>query len=150
MELYEKIPNIDSIYYEKPKMYDKISLAINEAENRAISSFYVTMQIYKGLMSIGDFTSVINAITLLSNNVLQYSNIIPEFRKHTLFVSNYFDILELKSDIYDKNDTTNIACDKVNDIKLESITFSYPNKRNAVNMLSLYARRGEKIALDQF
>lgn len=36
LKLYQKTPYIDMIDYEKPELYDKITRAINEADNRAI------------------------------------------------------------------------------------------------------------------
>ena len=98
-------------------------------------------------MTVGDFTSVINAITLLSDNLLRYSFILTEFGSHAMFVGDYWEVMSLEPKLY--NDTSNIKLSevKVNSIKLEHVYYSYIDDPHVLKDVSFSVNVGEKIAL---
>lgn len=114
--------------------------------NIGVSSIYVSKQIYRGMMTVGDFTSVINAINNLSNNFLQYSNILPEFKRHALFIENYIEVLNMESEIYCKKGSLAVFNEDIENINLKSIYFKYPNSNNVLKDINLNLKRGQKIA----
>lgn len=113
--------------------------------NIGISSLFVSKKIYQGAMTVGDFSSVIAAITSLSNSMLQYSNIIPEFKNHALFIENYLEMMNLPSEIYNEERKEKVK--EIQKIHLENITFAYPNSESVLRGINLTINRGQKIAL---
>ena len=75
-------------------------------------------------MTVGDFSSTITAITNLSNNFLQYSNIIPEFRQHALFIGNYIDVLNIETNIYKKEKNSELK-EEIKQIRLNNLYFKF-------------------------
>ena len=47
LEIYQKIPQIDVVKFDDPDMYDKVTRAINESDNRALEMLWTL----RGLMS---------------------------------------------------------------------------------------------------
>lgn len=97
-------------------------------------------------MTVGDFTSVISAINNLSNNFLQYSNILPEFKRHALFIENYIEELNIESEIHCKKGSLAIFNEDIENINLKNIYFNYPNTYNVLKDINLNLKQGNKIA----
>ena len=91
--------------------------------NIGVSSLYVGIKIYAGTMSIGDFASVIADISTLSNNFLNFSNIIPDFKKHSMFIENYLKVIHIP--IKRNKNLKPISEEQLKTITLKNVSFSY-------------------------
>lgn len=115
--------------------------------NIGISSIYISKRIYDGVMTVGDFSSVITAITNLSNNFLNYSNILPELRSHALFIENYLEVLSMKTEIYNEENKLILSKGDIKNIRLVNIYFRYSNSDFVLKNINFEINKGQKIAL---
>lgn len=113
--------------------------------NIGVSSLYVGMKIYAGTMSIGDFASVIAAISTLSNNFLNFSNIIPDFKKHSMFIENYLKVIHIP--IKRNKSLKPISEEQLKTITLKNVSFSYLHSDKVLNNINLTINKGQKIAI---
>ncbi len=106
--------------------------------------FYLTVQllVYK-LISIGDYTAVINSIWKLYGNVTGIFSTISKFKLHSTFIKKYIDFISLPSNTSHDGATPGIF----EDLKISQVTYSYSNQVNAVDGLCLEIQAGEKIAI---
>ena len=113
--------------------------------NIGVSSLYVGMKIYAGTMSIGDFASVVAAISNLSNNFLNFSNIIPDFKKHSMFIDNYLKVTKIP--IKRNKNLKRLSKESLDIITLKDVSFSYLNSDKVLKSINLNIKKGEKIAI---
>lgn len=109
---------------------------------------YLVIKAIKNVISIGDVTSLTNAINQLSNNLLQISNIIPQGINHSLYIQNYRDMLKETSDgdIYYNMSETEVP--HYESINLKNVSFNYTgSNKKAVNDINLKIKKGEHIAI---
>ncbi len=113
-----------------------------------VTSAFMVYKVYQGALGIGDFVTAVYAVNSLSNNLLQFSNIIPQFSEHALFINNYLEVLDYHTQIQSEKDAEEISPLGKKEIELKNVSFHYPNvDRNAINSVSLHIRAGEKIAI---
>ena len=147
--LHNNFENLDNVISKHSKVIAIIAISgswIFNFLNIGISSIYVSYKIYEGVMTVGDFSSTITAITNLSNNFLQYSNIIPEFRQHALFIGNYIDVLNIETNIYKKEKNSELK-EEIKQIRLNNLYFKYKNSDTVLRNINLQIMRGQKIAI---
>lgn len=113
-----------------------------------VTSAFMVYKVYQGVLGIGDFVTAVYAVNNLSNNLLQFSNIIPQFSEHALFINNYLEVLNYQTQIQSEKDAEEISPFGKKEIELKNVSFHYPNVDcNAINSVSLHIRAGEKIAI---
>lgn len=147
--LHNNFKNLDNVISKHSKVIATIAILgswIFNFLNIGISSIYVSYKIYEGVMTVGDFSSTITAITNLSDNFLQYSNIIPEFRQHALFIGNYIDVLNIETNIYKKEKNSELK-EEIKKIRLNNLYFKYKNSDTVLRNINLQIVRGQKIAI---
>lgn len=125
-----------------------IGIGIFNLLNLGVSSIYVWIQINNNQLTIGDFASVVMAITTLSAQLVQFSHEFTKFNEHALFIDDIIDILNYKSTLKFKEDGSKINQNSRYDIRLENISFTY-NKtdKESINNLSMHIKSGQRVAL---
>ncbi|MCL2265370.1 MAG: ABC transporter ATP-binding protein/permease, partial [Treponema sp.] len=113
-----------------------------------VSGIFVIFRISKNLMTIGDFVSVNSAVRHLSAIMCEFSNIIPELTKHSLYIDNYLKVLNYESKMLVSHCAVSISPAAQHTIKIDNISFSYKNSVNPViKDLTLSIKAGEHIAI---
>lgn len=116
--------------------------------NIGVTSAVLVGQVYKGTLGIGDFVTALYAVSTLSINLLQFSNIIPQFTEHALFINNYVEVLNYESAIKSEPNAIEVSTSEAKSISLKNVSFCYPDApQNAIDDVSLQIKKGEKIAV---
>lgn len=106
--------------------------------------FYLTVQllVYK-LISIGDYTAVINSIWKLYGSINEIFATISKFKLHSTFIKKYIDFISLPSNISFDGTMPGVF----EDLVINHVSYSYNNQVNAVDDVCLEIKAGEKIAI---
>lgn len=116
--------------------------------NVGIVSLVLIYQITKRTLSIGDFTSVGFATNNLSNALLQFSDIIPQYTSHSLYISNYLEVINYKPQKKENDINKILHKNEIKNLTLQNVSFHYPEQNClALNNISLHIDDGEKIAI---
>ena len=84
----------------------------------------------------------------LSNQMLQISNIVPLFIQHSLYIQNYYDIINYKTEYVNSGKNEKLITYTAKKLELQNVSFSYSgSSTNALNSISLSIEPGEKIAI---
>lgn len=143
----EETTELNKITTKYGKFFSAVSISASwlfNFLNVGISSLYVGFKIIKKQMSIGDFASVVTAIVTLSNNFLNYSQVLPQFKQHSLFINNYIDVMNLETTTY-RIDHKN-SFDEGISIRLENVNFRYENSNKVLSDINLDIHKGQKVA----
>ena len=107
---------------------------------------YLSVMIFLSHITIGAFTSMLNASGRFSDNLKLLINTIPDLYKHSLFIDNFKKFMEYKPKI-DKEDGI-ILNNFNNSIIMNNVSFKYPNTDELViKNICLEINKGEKIAI---
>jgi ATP-binding cassette subfamily B protein len=118
------------------------------AASVGVSSVYLALRAIAGMISIGDVTAFSAATSQLSYQLLQISNVIPQFIQHSLYIQNYFDVTEHKTLWSSSGRNIKIPRAGARKIDLSGVTFKYPGGvRPALNNVSVTFSPGEKVAI---
>lgn len=112
------------------------------------TSLFMIYEVYKGIIGVGDFVTGKYAVSTLSENLLSFANIFPQFAEHSLFISNFREVMEYESKIKVDDDAVAVDGKKSNQIVINNVSYKYPNaSKNAINDVNLVIKPGEKIGL---
>lgn len=112
------------------------------------TSAFMLYQVYKGILSIGDFVTANYAVSSLSGYLLNIATIIPELTEHSLFISNYIEVMNYESKIKTDADAKPVNPKKSSKLELVNVSYQYPNvPKDALHQVNLIIKPGEKIGL---
>jgi ATP-binding cassette subfamily B protein len=113
-----------------------------------VSNVYLALRAVAGMISIGDVVAFSGATNQLSNQLLQISNVIPQFIQHSMYIQNYFDVTEHKTLWSSNGRNIQIPRAGARKIALSGVTFKYPGSaRPVLNNISITFAPGEKVAI---
>ncbi len=99
-----------------------------------------------GQATIGAIVAFISLATLLIGYLQQVSGFINQLLLEAPKIKEYFDIIDTTPAVHDKPHAK-VATNVAGDVAFEKVTFSYDNKRPAVDDVSFSVARGETVAL---
>ncbi len=155
-ETYEKskFKNITSrlkLYTQKGINYDAKATSMSESLNYiliALMLFFGGFRIVRssGSFTAGEFMTLIGSIAALYTPVKRGLKLYNNITTNLASIDRIFEILEIDSKIYDKENAIEFTEFK-NDIIFKDVNFSYDTGDRVVKSLNLEIKKGEKIAL---
>lgn len=105
-------------------------------------------QIFLNKYTVGDFTFFLNTLFAFSGQISNILLNLGTLYENNLFVSDYFQFLDLKNRINIKPKTVIINKESFSLIEFVDVSFSYPgSKKMVLKNINLSLRKGENIAL---
>ena len=112
------------------------------------TSLYMIYEVYKKVIGVGDFVTGNYAVATLSENLLSFANILPQFAEHSLFINNYREVMEYESKLKIDDDAEDINPHQSSTIELKNVSYKYPNATTTtLNNINLVIKPGERIGL---
>lgn len=98
----------------------------------------------RGAITIGPFAACLTAFLAVQNAAKEFLVRLGDLHNDGAFLKDYFDFM----DMAEEKETLRVSGSETEDIRLQHVTFSYPNADNiAIKDVSLSVGRGEKIAI---
>lgn len=112
------------------------------------TSLYMIYEVYKKVIGVGDFVTGNYAVATLTENLLSFANILPQFAEHSLFINNYREVMEYESKLKIDDDAEDINPHERSTIELKNVSYKYPNATTTtLNNINLVIKPGERIGL---
>lgn len=112
------------------------------------TSLCLLYEVYKGVIGVGDFVTGSYAVQNLTNNLLGFANLLPQFAEHSLFIQNFRDVMDCESKIKVDEDAVDINIKESHQLDLKNVSYKYPNvSENTIRNVSLSIKKGERIGL---
>jgi len=102
---------------------------------------YLAWKTFNKQMTIGEFSQYFTATNQLSNSILSFVNFLTQFSINSKYIESFKEFMEMKSDIETKNQNL-LKLNKLKSIdsimnnsfrlKLENVSFAYPNSKENV------------------
>lgn len=109
---------------------------------------YVGMKAIYGMISIGDLTMYISAITLLQGEFSSLLKVIVELRTHNMYLDTYHELLNTKNEKYEGTIPVEKRLDNEYVLEFRNVSFHYPNNdRMILKNVSVKIGSGEKLAI---
>ncbi|WMJ86448.1 ABC transporter ATP-binding protein [Anaerocolumna sp. MB42-C2] len=100
--------------------------------------------VLKGLISVGDFVSMINSAWTLSNNVREIARLVNEFNDYSIYIDKF----RTFSSITDENSGDKLLTENTGMLSFNNVWFHYPNEtKDVLQGITLAIKPHEKIAL---
>jgi ABC-type bacteriocin/lantibiotic exporters, contain an N-terminal double-glycine peptidase domain len=107
---------------------------------------YLAIRILFSTMTIGTFTSMLNATARFTDNLRLLMNTFPDFYKHSLFTDNFRKFMEYEPRI-DKAGGIEVS-DFRDSIVFDNVSFKYAGSGEyALKNVSLTIKKGERVAI---
>lgn len=104
--------------------------------------------IVKHLISIGDFSLYLNAITTFNNSVQSMVASYIDISNNGRYLKDYFDFIELPSKLDKQGDSFQFNENDDMEITFENVSFTYPyQKVQSLKNVNIIIRKGEKISI---
>lgn len=105
------------------------------------------LQIAQGLMLAGSAVFIINSILLFTFTLRSIIALLATFYENKLYAEEFFEIMDLPSQVVRKLDAENVVFNQGPEIVFEHVSFRYPEKETyALEKISLKIPSGSKIA----
>jgi ABC-type multidrug transport system, ATPase and permease components len=140
-ENYKKIHKKYSI---KIFIYNTVFTFVNILLVIVVPCFIVMNLLKTGSISVGEATILINSANILPNRLNRLFSTINELFSHSLYITNLRDMLEYETNI---EVTKGTVLDKINDITIKNLTFSYDSTKQILNDINFNIKRGMKISI---
>lgn len=124
--------------------------AFSEMIQEGVVYFYIGLQLWKGLITVGEFTQYIAAVNLVSSTIISITNNTLEIRKNRQFINNYYRFIDLNGLIpsYSKIEKTTPVDYNCSCIEIKDVWFRYHQKGEYVlKGISLTIHAGERLSL---
>lgn len=111
--------------------------------------FYLGYKILvKNLISIGDFSLYLNAITTFNGSVQSMVASYIDISNNGQYLKDYFDFLELKSKYHEGNLSVSNIEENQMEIQFENVSFTYPYQSEAaLKNINLTIKNDEKLSI---
>lgn len=97
---------------------------------------------------VGHVVGLIQALNLISNNSRKILNTIHSLYKNNLYINQLFEFLDLDEEVLNKEGRLALGIDKIENIKIRNLTFSYlTNPKVVLKNINLDINKGERIAI---
>jgi ABC-type multidrug transport system fused ATPase/permease subunit len=108
----------------------------------------VILSALAGEILVGHVVGLIQALNLISNNSRKILNTIHSLYKNNLYIIQLFEFLALDEEVLNKEGRLALGVDKIENIKIRNLTFSYPtNSKVVLKNINLDIHKGERIAI---
>lgn len=152
MSLYNKA--IKNKQENTIKYGNKVAYLISTLSITTIFFSHVIAMIYLAYKAIviqnidaGVVITLTNSIWQISARVDSLFGIVNQMKKHSMYINNFKNIVTMKSDIC-KNENGKLASLQANTIKLEQVSYQYPNQKEWVlKDINMEIKKGQKIAI---
>lgn len=109
---------------------------------------FVGIKAIYGMISIGDLTKYIGAITLLQGEISSLFSILIELNTHNTYLESYSELMELQNEKYDGTLPIEKRLDNEYELEFRNVSFHYPNNaRMVLRNVSIKLTSGSKIAI---
>ena len=128
----------------------KVSVFSLLSQNMFIVAAYlfVGIKAIYGMISIGDMTKYIGAITLLQGEISSLFSILIELNTHNTYLESYSEFMELQNEKYDGTLPIEKRLDNEYELEFRNVSFHYPNNaRMVLRNVSIKLTSGSKIAI---
>ena len=109
---------------------------------------FVGMKALYGMISIGDLTKYVSAITLLQGEFSSLLTVIVELRTHNMYLESYHELLGTGNEKYEGTIPVEKRLDHEYVLEFRNVSFHYPNnERMILKNVSVKIDSGEKLAI---
>ena len=109
---------------------------------------FVGMKALYGMISIGDLTKYVSAITLLQGEFSSLLTVIVELRTHNMYLESYHKLLGTGNEKYEGTIPVEKRLDHEYVLEFRNVSFHYPNnERMILKNVSVKIDSGEKLAI---
>jgi len=131
-------------YGRKFERFTRIQGIFNTILNSGVT-LYLAYKVIDAKLLLGDFVTASSGAQQLSGQITSLLNTFPQMYEHNLYIENFREFIEYKPSISDNSGT---ELDKIESIKLENVSFTYPKtEREVLRNISLHINAGERIAI---
>ncbi|MGD9887058.1 MAG: ABC transporter ATP-binding protein [Bacilli bacterium] len=107
---------------------------------------YMTVKLFKNIVQLGDFTSILNAGLSLSGNFVEAINFLTRIKLNALYIDDFLWYMNYQPKLETKGK------DSINEllayITIQDLDFKYPNnEEKTLSDLNLKIKQGEKLAI---
>ena len=120
------------------------------AQNTFIIAVYVFVGIKAiyGMITIGEVTKYISAITLLQNQIGVVFSLIIDINTHNIYLESYNELMAVKNEKYDGTLPVEKRLDNEYELEFRNVSFHYPNNdRMILKNVSFRLKTGKKLAI---
>ncbi|MFZ5969256.1 MAG: ABC transporter ATP-binding protein [Bacillota bacterium] len=107
--------------------------------------FFGGVFIYYEQMSIGDLIGFLLFVSMFLQPIKRITTLVENFQRGMAGFHRFTETLDIAPDIKDDRDAKHVASVK-GEIQFQDVTFSYNNKKNVLENISLHVRAGETVA----
>jgi len=107
---------------------------------------YMTIKLFKNLVQLGEFTSVLNAGLSLSGNFVEAINFLTRIKLNALYIDDFLWYMNYQA----KLETTGkeLVKEPLQVLAIDDLSFKYPNNATyTLENLTLKIKQGEKLAI---
>lgn len=132
-------------YAKKCTLGSIITYTCNQFVN-LILVVILSLRVLHNNLSIGEFIASINGFQQLTTQVLSLIQIIPEFYKHSIYISNFLNFMNGNSKTETITGGKHLSSNLY--IQFDHVYFKYPNtERYAIEDLSFTLKQGDRILI---
>lgn len=120
------------------------------AQNIFIIAVYlfVGIKAIYGMITIGEVTKYISAITLLQTQIDTVFSLIIEINTHNIYLESYNELMAVKNAKYDGTLPVEKRLDNEYELEFKNVSFHYPNnERMVLENVSFRLKTGQKLAI---
>lgn len=109
---------------------------------------YVGIKAIYGMITIGEVTKYISAITLLQTQISVVFSLIIQTNTQNIYLESYNELMAVKNEKYDGTLPVEKRLDNEYELEFRNVSFHYPNNDNMVlQNVSFKLKTGQKLAL---
>lgn len=148
IESMSEIKRILLKYSKKIFIIDSSSFTLTTMMQFLIS-LYILKNIYDDNLSVGSYMLISGAMTQVTVQLSTIVSIIPQIQQHSLFIDNFNEFMNYQPIIKTNENGVNLEYGSIENITLENINFSYPNRPdiNVLKNINIKINKGCKIAI---
>ena len=134
-----------NVKYEKQSLkYQNLSTIATTLFTQAITYLYLGYQLFKNIISIANFSSLINATLQFSQTITRVGLIFVSLRENALYIDDFLWVVDYKGKEQQKKDEPK----DFKKIELKNITFKYNNtEKEVLKNLNLTLLKNNHIAI---
>lgn len=131
--------------YAKDLFLTRVGGSLISSLVNVVTLIYLTIQVFKNVISLGTFIASNNSTTQLFNQVRTFTDVLFQLYDHNLYIENFRDFME---SLPDRESGEALLPENDFSIKFDNVSFTYPgNCKKALNNINLTIKEGEKIAI---
>ncbi len=105
---------------------------------------YLSYEISKGRMLVGDFMAIINGVSTLTMYLGTMLQMYPSMQQHSLYIENINSVLIYNSNV---EISGSIKITQFPEISFNDVGFTYPSSKFSLKNISMDIKRGKKLAI---